>query len=433
MSDAVAAVTATIARHGAPAPGETVLAMVSGGADSLFMLHALARLHDGHLHVLTCDHGLRAEAGAECALVEAAAAGLGIPCTRVELALRPGPALQRRARDARRQAARREAARVGASAVALAHTADDLAETVLMRLARGTGPGAVHGMTPRDGELVRPVLDVRRAATRAWCRDHGVAFADDPSNQDPAYARVRARALVAALDDVSPGAATHLARFAALARDESDVLDALAADALGRATSDDGVRVAALQAEPAAVQRRVVRMLLARAGAAEDGRGADAVEAVRRFAPRVDVAGGVCAVVERGVLRVVPQPLPDPPDAPGTPQALDVPGCVRLPGWSVRARRGIAGDHTPRRIAVRDERPLSVRGAADGDRIALPGGGHAAVGRLLAGAGVPSRLRARVPVVLAGDVLIWVAGHRAAAGVLAPVGASATVLELEDE
>lgn len=430
MTGVLAAVSGTMARHGAPRPGEPVLAMVSGGADSMFMLHALARLHDGGLHVLTCDHGLRPEAAAECALVEEAARALGLPCTRAALGLDAGPALQRRARDARREAARREAARVGASAVALAHTADDLAETVLMRLARGTGPGAVHGMTPRDGELVRPVLDVRRGATRAWCRDHGVPFADDPSNEDPAYARVRARRLVWALDEVSPGAALHLARFAALARDEADVLDALATAALERGAAGDGVRVATLLGEPVAVRRRVVRALLARAGAAEDARGVDAVEAVLRFTPRVDVAGGLCAVVERGVLRVIPQP-PSLPSA--SAQALDVPGHVRLPGCAVRARRGVAGEQTARCVAVRDERPLTVRGAAPGDRIALAGGGHAAVGRVLAGAGVPSRLRARVPVVLAGDVPIWVAGHRVAAGVLAPVGASATVLELEDE
>jgi tRNA(Ile)-lysidine synthetase-like protein len=108
-----------------------------------------------------------------------------------------------------------------------------------------------------------------------------------------------------------------------------------------------------------------------------------------------------------------------------------VPGEVAFAGARVRAERGLGGRPSPHRVAVAVDGPLVVRPPRPGDRLALPSGGRQAVGRLLAAAGVPERLRAQVPVVATADRVVWVAGHRAASDLLAPEGRPGVVLELE--
>lgn len=424
-----ALVAAHCRRHDLLPAGVPVLAMVSGGADSTCLMHLLHRLHDGPVGVLSVDHGLRPGSAREAAEALDAARGLGMRAHLVELGMAPGPGAPARARALRLAAAGRLAAAEGYARIATGHTASDQAETVLFRMARGTGRTGALGMAPRRGDLIRPLLALDAAQTRAWCAARGLAVARDPSNDDPAYARARVRgALVPALSAVHPGAERHVAALAELLRDEAALLEPLVEAAWARAARGGGLDRAALTREAEPMRRLLVRRLIAAAGLPGDALGAEAVARVLKLT----AAGGVTglpgegtAAVERGVLVVAGPPAPPP-----RPGALGVPGLAPFGAVAVRATRGRAEAPAPDRVAVTCDGALRVRSPRPGDRLRLRDGGHVAVGRLLADRGVPARRRAEVPVVAAGDRVVWVAGHRAAADLLAPGGAPAVVLEL---
>ncbi len=202
-----------------------LLLAISGGPDSMAMLllaaRWAARLGGGApaLHVATVDHGLRLAARDEASLVAAAATRLGLPhATLAWEGQKPSTRIQERARVARYALLAAHARAVGATHVLTAHHADDQAETVLMRLARGSGLAGLAGMRREtrlapDIVLVRPLLETPKADLVALCRAEGIAVADDPSNHDPAYARTRLRAAAPALADLGLDSAT-LARLA---------------------------------------------------------------------------------------------------------------------------------------------------------------------------------------------------------------------------
>jgi tRNA(Ile)-lysidine synthase len=160
------------------------------------------------------------------------------------------------------------AAARGDRAVLLGHTLDDQAETVLLGLGRGSGPRSIAGMRPVDGPWLRPLLGVRRDATRAACAAEGLPVWDDPHNADPRFTRARLRAEVLPLleDVLAGGAAPALARTAELLRADLDALDELAAAVTAATVRDGTVAAAALAAHPAAVRTRVLRAWLRAAG-----------------------------------------------------------------------------------------------------------------------------------------------------------------------
>src|SRR5262245_34032687 len=180
----VARVADYCARHDLLTAGGPVLALVSGGPDSTCLAHVLREIHDGPLPALVVDHGLRPEAGGEAEAAAVAMRALGLPVRLERLGLRPGPGAPERGRAARLAAARRAAAEEGADRIATGHTASDQAETVLFRLARGTGRTGALGMAPRRGALVRPLLCASGAETRRWCADRGLRTIADPANDD---------------------------------------------------------------------------------------------------------------------------------------------------------------------------------------------------------------------------------------------------------
>lgn len=192
---------------------------VSGGGDSIALLHLAARwagAAGGALHVATVDHGLRPGSADEVAAVARAAGSLGLPHDILRWTGWDGRGnLQDRARRARARLLGGWARDRGLAAIATGHTLDDQAETVLMRLARGSGVDGLGGMAAsvcRDGTTwVRPLLGLRRADLRGWLQAAGANWAEDPSNDDPRFDRVRARALLdaAALDPVRLVATAH--------------------------------------------------------------------------------------------------------------------------------------------------------------------------------------------------------------------------------
>jgi tRNA(Ile)-lysidine synthase len=194
--------------------GERVLLAVSGGGDSMAMLHVMASLASAHgleLHAHGVNHGLRQEAALELDEAERFAASLGVPFGRSNLQVPKGTNLQARAREQRYAALRSVARGLGSCCIATAHHADDRAETVLIRLMRGSGPTGLGVLAPRTGDLIHPLIRASRMDIGDHLARHGIAFAEDPSNRDPSYLRTRIRVeLMPRLLAESPGIVQHL-------------------------------------------------------------------------------------------------------------------------------------------------------------------------------------------------------------------------------
>jgi tRNA(Ile)-lysidine synthase len=198
--------------------GTRVLLALSGGGDSMALLHVLSLLAKKQGFSLLAhgvDHGLRAEAAAELDGAEAQCRALGIEFSRTRLALGAGGNLQARARDARRAALSDAAAAAGASLIATAHHANDRAETVLLRLLRGAGPRGLAALPPRVGMWIRPQCRALKADVLAHLTRHRLTFADDPSNLNGRFLRTRVRhELLPLLEQLSPQIIAHLCALA---------------------------------------------------------------------------------------------------------------------------------------------------------------------------------------------------------------------------
>ncbi len=305
-----------------------VLLAVSGGADSLALMHLASRWAGAPLHVATVDHGLRAASGAEAEGVAAAAAALGLPhATLVWQGPKPRTAIQERARTVRYALLAEHARALGAAHILAAHHADDQAETVLMRLARGSGPGGLAGMR-RDTALasgvtlVRPLLGCRKADLVALCQAIGQPFLDDPSNRDPAFARARLRLAAPAAAALGLDVATLTRLAARLARAETalEVEARRCLQSLGGRQQPGRFEVAVtplLGAEPEIVLR-VLRFALAATLPAHPPPRLDRLErlaaalheALRRGAPHRASLGGACLTLGRDtMLTIVPEPV----------------------------------------------------------------------------------------------------------------------------
>jgi tRNA(Ile)-lysidine synthase len=198
--------------------GSSVLVAVSGGPDSMALLHVLAglraRLVFG-LHAHGVDHGLRPESAAELDIAARFADTLDVPFSRTGVSVAPGGNLQARARATRWAALQAAAARAGADRIATAHQADDRAETLVMRLLRGTGVRGLGVLPPADGSRIRPMIRARRRDVQAHIARHRIPFSNDPSNRDPRFLRVRVRhELLPALEKLQPNVVEHLCKLA---------------------------------------------------------------------------------------------------------------------------------------------------------------------------------------------------------------------------
>ncbi len=191
-----------------------LLLALSGGGDSMALLHvlsALSRKQGFFVAAHGVDHGLRAEAAAELDRAERQCQALGVPFERTRLALAAGGNLQARARDARRAALIAAADAAGAELIATAHHADDRAETVLLRLLRGSGPRGLAALPLRSGFWIRPQGRARKTDVSAHLARHRLAFDEDPSNSNRRFLRTRVRyEVLPLLEQLSPQIVAHL-------------------------------------------------------------------------------------------------------------------------------------------------------------------------------------------------------------------------------
>ncbi len=394
MSSVAARVARTIRERDLMGPADRIAVALSGGADSVALLFLLCEVASllacriaGVIHV---NHGLRGdEAARDEAFCRALAQRLKLPAdigavdTRA-FAHAQHVSIETAARSLREQFLSEAAVRLDATFVATGHTADDQAETVLLRLLRGAGGRGVSGIRARRGIFVRPLIDCRRADIRAFLAERGEPHCEDSSNASTDFARNRVRhELLPVIERIAPGGVPALARFASLAADDERFLEEAAIVAASTIVliNSGGVQVSrgALNALAPAVARRVVRLALERAGASRIG--AAHIEAIRALAAskeeegHLDLAG--MAVERRGELvRFGVTPLSE---STRFERALLVPGSVDVPeaGIIVAAEERpsaqgmvLVNDHASDVVvqAAAIRLPLSVRNRRPGDR-----------------------------------------------------------------
>jgi tRNA(Ile)-lysidine synthase len=372
------------------------------------------------------DHGLRPTAKDDAVFCRALCRRLGVTLREGSAdvagrARRDGGGLEEAAREERYAFLGRVKEEEEAVAIALAHTRDDQAETLLLRLMRGAGRRGLAAMRPRAGDRWRPLLAVSRAEVLDHLRVRNLPSREDPTNADPSFLRNRIRAeLLPYLESrLNPSARETLARAAALLAEEDDLLAELA-DALWSrvARREDEAALLdrdALGRAPRALARRAVRRALEETGGLR-GVGHDHVDKLLALAGgasgrRLPLPGGREAWVRFGQIRIAPRA------AVAGPFAFDlpVPGRVELPdGQAVLARRARGPACSGERSAVvaAPAGRLEVRSRRAGDRVRA-GGRDVSLKRFLIDRRVPADLRPRLPLVAAGRRVVWVPGQPA--------------------
>jgi tRNA(Ile)-lysidine synthase len=424
--------------------GDRVVVALSGGPDSTALLAALKAALPLRLVAAHLDHGLRDPAACERdrASAEAVAGRLGVPFesgqedTRAEAKRRGTGSLEAAARAVRYRFLGEVADRHDARIVAVGHTASDQAETVLMRIVRGTGLRGLGGM-PRKRRLsrqrpdvlvVRPLLDLTRDDVLAYVADRELPVVHDASNDDPSFTRNRIRQDVLPLLRAvgNPEVDAALLRLADQARAASRTLDRLAGDLLHRAAEgEERWDVASLRdADPAVRSRALSLLVSAYAPARAAAKHVHALERVLRRGGATELPGRVLLRAEDGLLRRAQ--AQDTEDEPSVALSLEVPGqvCDEAARLRFSARvvdRGAPGlvveGADPARVALLDaERAagaLAVRRRRAGDRFwPLGAPGRRSLKRFFIDQKVPRHARGSIPVVTLDGRPVWVVGHR---------------------
>jgi tRNA(Ile)-lysidine synthase len=441
----------TITKYRMFTPGDTVVVAVSGGPDSMALLHGLVDLRTEFsltIHVAHFDHHLRPDSGDDAAFVQAAAASLELPVTLGMGDVRTLAASQRRSmEDAARQARyaffAQVAAATGAAALATAHTRDDQIETVLMRVLDRApweslagippvrwltlNPSGASGSAMGRVKVVRPLLDLSRSEVLTFLHAGKVDWRDDPTNLDQTIRRNWIRhAVIPALAPAVPSLAGILEETGQAIREVDSVLAAAARHLFDRSHRREGAAVsiplATIGALPRPVQRRMMREALAAVAGTDAGIPRVVEDEVLALLTRRrpgEVGTGTW-VFRRSYDAFVIGPAPPPP--PDEVYELPVPGEVNAGGFGVRVLAEYVDitDEPPAgpREAVMDAEAtgpvLRIRSVRPGDRIRPLGmGGKKKVQDLLVDGKVPRWERARIPLIVdAEGRVLWVVGQR---------------------
>ncbi len=424
-------------RLGPVRAGELVVIAVSGGPDSVALLHLLVRLSTimgFRVHAAHFDHGLRgAESAEDASFVRDLAEMWAVPvtvgyATAGTITVR-GRGLQAAARDARYAFLNRMADEAKARWVATAHTADDQAETVIMRWVRGSGLAGLGGIPVVRSPYIRPLLRVPRCEIESYLSEIGVTPRRDPSNHDHRFLRVAVRdTVLPALRALNPRVVETIGRTAVLAMEDAAWLERCAEEHLVRLVSAAGdgwielTRTDVACLDPV-FRRRVIRRALARLQDSAIGLSFDVVESIScRVASsrrgRLAIGLGLAAEFGAAQLRFAVESTGS--RATSEPVILPWEGARELPEWGIGLTVGMhaVGESSlaPHEAAFDIERlpgMLAVRGRRPGDAF-YPEGmrGRKRLQDFFIDARVPRWRRDTVPLLVAGDELIWVIGAR---------------------
>lgn len=430
---------ATILTHGMILPEDRIIVAVSGGPDSVCLLHLLHRLSSefsASLVVAHFDHGLRpGEDESETALVRTLAADLGLAfeTERSRVALGTGGSREERAREARYDFLERVRAARGAHKIAVAHTLDDQAETFLLRLLRGSGSSGLSAIPPvRDARIIRPLIEVRRSEIENYLKERGLPSATDSSNAETTFHRNRIRLeLMPLLLQYQPKLIEHLGETAAHLREESEFLDALAAEWMGKEAevAPKGVMTipcAPFLALPAAMRRRVTRRIFRTVKGDIRRIGRVHIRAVEDLArsekpqATLDLPGPltIARVYDHLSFSLgAEQMTPDfsyPVQGPGTLHLTEINRTLTL---IERESTGGPTETTAPETALLDADkirfPLVVRNFRPGDRfIPLGMRGHKKLKDFFVDLKVPLSQRRSTPLLCRDDAILWVCGFR---------------------
>jgi len=429
-------VRSTIVRHRMVVPGGTVVAAVSGGPDSMAMLHVLNELSPGlgiSIAVAHLNHGFRPEAADESRFVAAEAERLGLPFVTekagLKESLKENPEnKQAAARNARYAFLERAADRLGADRIAVGHTADDQAETWLMRELRGSGASGLSSIPPVRGRVIRPLIDASRDDIMDYLGLKGVKSVTDQSNLQPVYLRNRIRLeLIPLLKKYNPKVIEALNHSVDILRAEDEFLSAYTDDLLPGLLTGDGpdvyeVELNAFRRLPSAIKRRVLRQLVERVKGDLLGIGFGHIMDAESMASAgtgkgVDLPGEIR--VERSYGKLLVYRKADMKQDYCI--ELPVPGKLELPRATGTMEASLAepGLEQPddRYSALLDMEKIStgltVRNRRPGD-IFCPEGmeGCKKVKEYFIDSKVPRMERDKVPVLVCGDDIVWLAGHR---------------------
>lgn len=392
------------------------LAMVSGGPDSVALLRVLVEL-GSEPFVVHLDHGARGKESLEdAAFVEELCRKLGIPSEVRRLELEGEQNFQERARIERYRVAEELADSLGLGHIATGHTADDVAETVLMNLARGTGLRGLSGIPPVRGRFVRPLIQASRTEVLQYLDSLQQPYRTDRTNLTGKYTRNRIRQeVLPVLEDLYPGARQNMSRAAAFLRDDLEAMEDLGGRLVSRRGDEVVLNIDELRALPFAVQRYAVRQAYSKLMPEATSLGSTLVEAVIGLLEdgegtrTSDLPGGVVAAA-RTVGELV---LYRAGEADGGSVRLEG-GRLSFGGWEIGVREGVefdAADASRPEIAYLDASrgPYRVRSVREGDSIRPLGlGGSKKVFRAMMDRGVPKDLRRKMPIIVdARDEVAW--------------------------
>ena len=384
-----------------------VLCAVSGGRDSMAMLHLLSALAEGA--AAHFNHRLRPAADRDEAFVRDWCREKNIPLTCGagnvrEFAVREGLSIEDAARTLRYAFLESAALDMGAARIATAHHREDNAETVLLHLLRGTGLQGLGGIAPVRGKIVRPLLEVSRAEIDEYVTRNQIPYVEDESNQDARFTRNRLRLeAFPLLEEISP-ASRRIAAAAALLREDGEHLRR-EAEALLPEGEDGAVilPIPVLNRQDGALRRRLVRAMGQRLGAELSREQTEAVLSLKNGG-YLDLPQGLCAVRKPHQLILQKQPPPPPP------LALHE-GEQNWGRWKVTLERRTApGESAPDRVVLRDTGgELTVAPWDGAGRLAVENGSRT-IKRLFADAGIPIERRGEHPAVLLDGTPVAVLG-----------------------
>jgi tRNA(Ile)-lysidine synthase len=395
------------------------LALVSGGPDSVALLRAVVAL-GGEPVVLHVDHGLRGEESREDAeFVRELCRRLNVRCEVQRLGLEDSSNLQERARDERYKLAGEVAAGMGLGVIATAHTADDVAETVLMNLARGTGLRGLAGIPPVRGKIQRPLIGRTRSEVLDYLKELDQPYRTDPTNLTGKYARNRVRLeILPILEELYPAAAGNIARAASLVREDLEILEELATSNVEMRGDEVVLPLDGLMKLRPSLRRHAVRLAYTTVVPDTAPLPSNLIEAVLGLLEggestrTLDLPGGVVASSRSGEELAFYRGPRSMVSGSGEIRAGEP---VVFGGWRISARE-VSGydpvDAARPEVAYLDagNGPYQVRMAREGDIIRPLGlGGTKKVLRAMMDRKVPSDLRRSTPVVVDGrDEVAWI-------------------------